>query len=166
MNYTFQRVAAFCGLRLSYYITAALLALAFLVLAFTNYRTATPLYILLTLAVLPSILRSLLSSGINPDTSPSAGKKKEEKRENGLAFPLFCEKYKYNLISYRAMNIAYLLLFLLFAAWHISYGSAETMPFLVTGLPALIATLCLLIRILGVLCYRLYFRFFPLRAMR
>ena len=53
MNHTFSRVAAFCGLSLSYYITAALLAPAFVVLALTGYRSATPLYILLAMAVSP-----------------------------------------------------------------------------------------------------------------
>jgi hypothetical protein len=47
INYTFQRVAALCGLRLSYYLTAALLALSFLFLAIAEQRNASPLYILL-----------------------------------------------------------------------------------------------------------------------
>ncbi|MBR2221601.1 MAG: hypothetical protein IJ972_01235, partial [Campylobacter sp.] len=81
MNYTFSRVASFCGLRLSYYSTATLLAAIFLVLALTGYRTATPLYILLSIAVLPSVFEAMLFS------------KQTEKRENALAFPLFCKKY-------------------------------------------------------------------------
>lgn len=154
MNYTFSRVAALCGLRLSYYITAALLALAFLGLAPTEYRSASPLYILLALAVLPSLLKAMLFSG-----------KQNEKRENGLAFPLFCKKYRYDAVSYKSMNLACFLLFILLAAWHISYSRVTEIPGLVSALPALIAALSLLVRILASLGYRLYFHLCPLKAM-
>ena len=155
MNQTFQRVAAFCGLRLSYYSTTAFLAIVFLLLAFTDYKTASPLYILLMLALLPSILKAMLF----PD-------KKKKKRENVLAFPLFCKKYHYDLNSYHSMNLAYLLGFLLFAAWHFSYTLSENLPVFITRLPAILATASLSIRILGVLGYRFYFHLFPLKAMR
>lgn len=155
MNYTFSRVAAHCGLRLSYYITAALLAIAFVGLALTeSYRTTSPLYILLTMAVMPAVLKSMFFSA-----------KKEEKRENALAFPLFCEKFHYDVVSYKAMNIAYLLLFLLLAAWQLSYRINEGAPDLVSSLPALLAAASLLVRILGFIGYRLYFHLFPLEAM-
>lgn len=155
MNYTFHRVASFCGLRLSYYLTAALLATAFFILVPTDYKTASPLYILLSLAVMPSIIKSIFFS-----TSQT------EKRENDLSFPLFCKKYHYDFAMYKSMNIAYLLLFVLLAAWHISYSSGDGIPVLITLLPALIATISLFSRILGVVGYRLFFRFFPLKAMR
>ena len=154
MNYTFQRVAALCGLRLSYYTTAAVLAIAFVALALTEYRTATPLYILLMLALLPSCVKAMFFSD-----------KQQKKRENVLAFPLFCKKYNYNLYTYKSMNIAYFLLFLLFAAWQFSYTGTENTPAIVTALPALLAFVSLLLRILGVIGYRIYFRFFPLQAM-
>ena len=73
MNYTFHRVAAFCSLRLSYYSTIALLALSFLCLALTEYRTASPLYILLTFAVMPGLLKAMFFSG---------PKKEKEARRN------------------------------------------------------------------------------------
>lgn len=158
MNYTFQRVAAFCGLRLSYYSTSALLTLIFLVLMFTEYRTYSPLYILLLLAVLPSVLKAMFFS----NTKHS----KTEKRENASAFPLFCKKYHYNAVQYKAMNLAYFLMFLLFAAWHISYSRVNTAPAAIAALPALLSAISLLIRILGIIGYRLYFHFFPLKAMR
>ena len=154
MNYTIHRVAAFCGLRLSYYFSAILLGMSFLLLAFTDFKTASPLYILLTMAVLPSVVKAMFYS------SPKA-----EKRENAAAFPLFCKKYKYDAINYKAMNIAYLLLFVLLAAWQISYSRSSSATF-ADRLPALIAACSLLTRILGVLGYRLYFRLFPLKAMR
>ncbi len=154
MNYTFQRVAAFCGLRLSYYATAAMVALAFFALILTEYRTASPLYILLTLAVLPSLVKAMFFSD-----------SKKQKREP-LSFPLFCKKFHYDHIIYQSMNLSYLLLFLLFAAWHISYSRSETVPAFIAALPGLIAGLSLLIRILGVFGYRLYFHLFPLKAMR
>ncbi len=153
MNHTFSRVAAFCGLRLSYYSTAALLAISFLALALTEYRTPTPLYILLTMAVLPSVTETMFFS------------KQKEKRENDLSFPLFCQKYRYKRIKFESMKIAYLLLFVLLAAWHISYTSGATTPFFIRMLPAILAATALLLRILVTLGYRLYFHCFPLQAM-
>jgi len=154
MNHTFTRVASFCGLRLSYYITAGLIAISFLALAPTEYRTASPLYILLTMAVLPSVVKALFFSSAQ-----------KEKRENAIAFPLFCEKYDYSLVSSKTMNISYLLLFILLAAWMFSY-SQSTAPLLIRRLPALITGCSLIIRILGVIGYRLYFHLFPAKAMR
>lgn len=155
MNYTFGRVAAFCGLRLSYYSTAALLAITFLLLSLTEYRNPTPLYILLMLAVLPSLLKAMFFSG-----------KALQKKESHLEYPLFCKKYGYDGKLHNSMNLAYVLLFILFAAWHISYWPVEDIPNPVTALPSLIASLSLLIRIFGNIGYRLYFHFFPLQAMR
>ena len=156
MNYTFSRVAAFCGLRLSYYSTAALLTLIFLLLALTEYRTATPLYILLTMAVLPSIIEAMFFSS------------HKEKREN-LEFPLFRKKYNYNQIKFSSMKIAYVLLFVLLAAWHISYINYTTndtiTSLFIPKLPSVLAITALLLRILGTLGYRLYFRLFPVKAM-
>ncbi|MBQ8040549.1 MAG: hypothetical protein IJ274_11905 [Lachnospiraceae bacterium] len=154
MNYTFQRVASHCGLRLSYYITATLLILAFLVLIPTEHRSASPLYILLMLAVLPSLLKSMLFSGKNA-----------QKKENNLAFPLFCKKFHYDSCQYKAMSLSYFLLFILFAAWHISYAFATNVSGPVTLLPAGTAAISLLSRILGTIGYRLYFHLFPLKAM-
>ena len=62
MNYTFSRVAAFCGLRLSYYSTAGLLVLIFLLLIPTEYQTPTPIYILFSMAVLPSVAEAMFFS--------------------------------------------------------------------------------------------------------
>ena len=155
MNYTFQRVASLCGLRLSFYVTAALLAATFFILVFTTYRTASPLYILLTLALMPSLLRSMLFSGTT----------EKEKRENTLAFPLFCKKYRYDSASYKAMNLAYLLIFILLAAWHVSYRNFSGDPVYLTALPMGTAVISLLTRLLGTLGYRIYFHRFPLKAM-
>lgn len=154
MNHTFGRVAAHCGLRLSYYITAAAVGLSFLILVPTDYITATPLYILLVLATAPSLIKSMFFSG-----------KTEEKRANDLAFPLFCKKYHYNFVAYKSMNLAYLLLFILFAAWRISYITQQAIPEVISFLPVLIAGVSLLTRLLAVIGYRLYFHLFPLKAM-
>ena len=155
MNNTFSRVAALCGLRLSYYVTAAMLAIAFLVFALTGYQTASPLYILLTLAVLPSLVKSIFISNQN-----------KEKNKVPAAYPLFCKKYHYSAAQYKVMSIAYLFILILLAAWHISYFSATALPAPIPRIPSLIAALSLLTRILGVLGYRLYFHLFPLKAMR
>lgn len=157
INYTFQRVAALCGLRLSYYLTAALLGFSFLFLAIIEHRSASPLYILLSLALLPSLLKSMLFPADKPQT---------QKRENTLAFPLFCKKYRYDYPSYKAMNLAYLLTFVLLAAWHISYSQSTDLPTHVTLLPMGIAVLSLLTRLFGTLGYLFYFHFFPEKAMR
>lgn len=154
MNDTFRKVAAFCGLRLSYYTTAALLAVSFLTLVPTAYLTASPLYILLAMALLPSTVSALFFSS------------EQKKREPAMAYPLFCKKYRYNYVFHRSLNIAYFLLFLLLAAWHISYASKDAVPVIIRVLPALIGSFSLLTRVLGILAYRAYFRFFPFRAMR
>jgi len=154
MNHTFGQVAAHCGLRLSYYITTALLCISFFILVITSYRTPTPLYILLVAAVAPSVIKTLLT-----------GNKKQQKRENAVAFPLFCKKYKYDAVLYQSMNISYLLLFILFAAWQISYSRSTSLPVLIYRLPVLLAAISLCIRILGTIGYLLYFRLFPLKAM-
>lgn len=152
MQHTFRLVAAFCGLRLSYYATAILLTLAFLALLLTDYRTATPLYILLALALLPGILKTILFSD-------------NQKRGNDMPFPLFCKKYHYDFFYSRSMNISCLLLYVLFAAWQISYRSTEGFPVFVTQLPLWIAAASLLLRIIFTLGYYLYFCFFPVKAM-
>lgn len=155
MNNTFRKVASFCGLRLSYYATAALLAISFLLLIPTAYRTASPLYILLSLAVLPSLIKAMFFSAHN-----------QQKRAHASAYPLFCKKYHYDYTACQAMNVSYLLLFVLFAAWQISYASQADIPVILQNLPILIGSISLLIRIGAVSGYLLYFRFFPLRAMR
>jgi hypothetical protein len=120
----------------------------------TSYRTPSPLYILLVALVAPSIVKALLH-----------GTKKQQKRENTVAFPLFCKKYKYDAVLYQSMNISYLLLFILFAAWQLSYSHSKNLPALIYRLPALLAAASLCIRILGTVGYRLYFRLFPVKAM-
>ena len=154
MNHIFGRVAAHCGLRLSYYITIALLCISFFILVMTSYRTPSPLYILLVAVVAPSVIKSMLT-----------GNHKQQKRENAVAFPLFCKKYKYDAVLYQSMNISYLLLFILFAAWQVSYSSSINLPVLVCRLPALLVLISFCTRILGTVGYRLYFRLFPLKAM-
>ncbi len=153
MNYTFSQVASHCGLRLSYYTTAALVAITFLVLVFAEHTTVSPLYILLCMAVLPSLLKAMFFS-------------KETKRENELAFPLFRKKYRYNTENHKAMNLAYLLTLLLFAAWHISYLPHPETPTLIRLLPSLSASISLFLRLIAVIGYRIYFHLFPLKAMR
>jgi len=155
MNDTFRRVAAQCGLRLSYYTTAALLALGFFILVPTAYRSASPLYILLAMALFPSLAEAVFFSS-----------KTEKKRESALAYPLFCKKYRYNYTSYRCMNISYPAVFIFLSAWHISYASHTGIPAIIRLLPALLGGISLLTRILGVAGYLIYFRCFPLRAMR
>ncbi len=154
MNYTFGRVAAHCGLRLSYYTTTALLCIIFFILTMTVYRTPSPLYILLVAAVSPSIIKSIFFYN-----------GKQQKRENALAFPLFCKKYKYDAVLYQSMNISYLLLFVMLAAWQFSYTRSSNLPAFICKLPLLLATISLCIRIMATIGYRLYFRLFPLKAM-
>lgn len=157
INYTFQRVAALCGLRLSYYVTAAALIFSFLFLTLLEYRTGSPLYILLFLALLPSLVHTILFS---------SEKQKNEKRENSLSFPLFCKKYRYQSSFHQAMKIAYFFIFLLLAAWHISCSSDTELPELLRMLPAGIAALSLITRVFGTIGYRIYFHTFPFKAMR
>lgn len=156
MSYTFARVAAHCGLRLSYYITAAFVGMTFLYFVLTEYRTATPTYILFVMLLVPSLTKSFFFSN-----------QSKNKKENALAFPLFCKKYGFDPITYKSLRISYLLIFILFAAWQFSCLSfADSVSACPRYLPSGLAMTSLLIRLLGTLCYRLYFHFFPLRAMR
>ena len=68
-HYIFQKVAALCGLRISLYITIALLILSFLILNFTGYRTASPFYIIIFAAILPEWIQMVVF--------PDSDKKKE-----------------------------------------------------------------------------------------
>ena len=154
-TYIFRQVAAMCGLRISYYIAAALLSLTVIILPLIGYRTATPIYILFTMALLPGLTHAMFFSS-----------EKNEKRENGTPFPLFRKKYKYNPNRHKALNISHLLLFILLAAWRFSYAGTSGLSVYVTELPTGIAIISILSRILITAFYHLYFRFFPLKAMR
>mgnify|MGYP003309528693 CR=1 FL=1 len=59
-HYIFQKVATLCGLRISLYITIALLILSFLVLNFSGYRTASPFYITVFAAILPEWIQMVV----------------------------------------------------------------------------------------------------------
>ena len=154
-NRLFRRVASFCGLRVSYYVTETAVALAFFLLILTENRTVSPLYIILSALLLPGLLKAMLY----PDTP------KTQKRENGTAFPLFCKKYHYDTRTHTSMNLAYLLLFIMLLAWRISYINSSRPEFII-NLPVLIGCLSLFLRLAVTIGYQIYFRFFPLKAMR
>lgn len=156
-NYIFRKVAALCGLQISFYITLTLLILSFLGLILAGYRTASPLYILIFAAILPEWIQMVVF--------PKSDKKKE-KRENGLPFPLFCKKYHYTIKRHKSMNLACLVLFLMLGAWHISYINSTSLPAIVTALPSFIAILNLITRLFATIIYQIYFTYFPLKAMR
>lgn len=154
MDLLFYRVAAYRGLTISGYVLSALLALSFLCLVFTEYKTPSPLYLLFLYSVLPYLLRTLL------EQRASAQKKEEP------FFPLFCRKYHYSKLRHTAASISYLIAFCLLGAWHLSYVFFPGKPDLVCRLPAFIAAVSLLVRLISTVCYRIYFRKDPLRAMR
>lgn len=153
-SYIFRKVAALCGLRISLYITLALLIVSFLGLIFTGYRTASPLYIIIFAAILPGWIQMVVF--------PESDKKKEKK----LPFPLFCQKYHYTTKRHKSMNLACLVLFLMLGAWHISYINSTSLPTIVTALPSFIAMINLVTRLFITVAYQIYFTYFPLKAMR
>ena len=150
-----SRVASFCGLRLSLWITAGILFLLFVVLSLSGYRTATPLYILLTCLLLPSLIHGAAFGQDN--------KKKEQER--ALPLPLFRKKYQYNSTKHICANISYLIVVLMFAVWHISCQGMDS-PAFFTRIPISIALFSLFLRLIITISYRIYFQYFPLKAMR
>ena len=153
-NYIFRKVAALCGLRISLYITLALLTISFLGLIFAGYRTASPLYILIFGAILPEWIQMVVF--------PDSDKKKEKK----LPFPLFCKKYRYTTKYHKAMNLSCFILFIMLGAWYISYLNNTSLPAFIPTIPAFIALINLITRLLTTVAYHIYFTYFPLNAMR
>lgn len=156
-NHIFRKVAILCGLRISLYITLVLLILAFLVLNFTGYRTASPFYILVFATILPEWIQMV----VFPEHT-----NKKDKREPKLPFPLFCQKYRYTIRYHKSMNLASIVLFLMLGAWHISYYNNSTLPTIVMIVPLSIASINLVTRLLTTIIYQIYFTYFPLKAMR
>lgn len=156
-HYIFQKVAALCGLRISLYITIALLILSFLVLNFTGYRTASPFYITVFAAILPEWIQMVVFPEDN---------NKKEKREPKLPFPLFCQKYRYTTRYHKSMNLTSIVLFLMLGAWHLSYHLNNTLPAIITMIPLSIAIINMITRLLTIIVYQIYFIYFPLKAMR
>lgn len=155
MDLLFYHVAAYRGLTLSGYALSALLALSFLCLLLTEYKTPSPLYLLFLYSVLPYLLRTLLEQRNSS----------RQKREDCL-FPLFCRKYHYSGLRHTAASLSYLIAFFMLGAWHLSYVFHPGKPVFVCRLPACIAAVSLLVRLIATICYRIYFRKNPLRAMR
>lgn len=155
MELLFFRVAAYRGLMLSGYVLSALLAFSFLCLLLTEYKTPSPFYLLFLYSVLPYLIRTLLEQ-----------KYAHQKKEEESLFPLFCRKYHYSKLRHTAASISYLIAFFLLGAWHFSYAFHAETPVLISRLPACIAAASLFVRLVATICYRVYFRRNPLRAMR
>lgn len=158
MELLFHRVAAYRALVLSGYVLSASLALSYLILLFTEYKTPSPLYLLFLYSILPHLMRALLGQSVSP------GQKKEDAMNH--MFPLFCKKYHYSERNHQAANISYLIIFLLLCTWRYSYVLHPGSPSTVAGIPVIIAAGSLLIRILLSAGYRFYFCKNPIRAMK
>lgn len=156
-HYIFRKVASLCGLRISLYITIALLIISFLTLNLTGYRTASPFYIIVFATILPEWIQMV----VFPESD-----NKKKKREPRLPFPLFCEKYRYTIRYHKAMNLSNFILFLMLAAWHISYHMNTTLPTIITIIPISIAIINFVTRLLISIIYQIYFTYFPLSAMK
>jgi len=149
-----SQVAAYCSLRISLFATAGILSLLFLYLALNGYRTGTPLYILLTCLLLPSLIHGAAFGQNN----------KKENRDHTLPLPLFRKKYQYSSTKHICANISYLIVILMFAAWHLSFRGKDV-PDFIASMPSVIAILSFFLRIAATVGYRLYFHFFPIKAM-
>ena len=156
-DYILKKVASLCGLRISLYITLALLIISFLVLNLTGYRTASPFYIIVFAAILPELIQMV----VFPESD-----NKKKKRENQLPFPLFCKKYRYTTRYHKAMNLTSIILFLMLGAWHIAYHNNNSLPTIITILPISIAIINFATRLLTSIIYQIYFTYFPLSAMK
>ena len=150
-NYIFRKVAELCGLRISRYVTLALLTISFLGLIFAGYRSASPLYILVFTTILPEWIQMVVFPNLEKEKYP---------------FPLFCKKYHYTTKYHKSMNLSAFILFLMLGAWHISYHNSTSLPTFVTMLPSLIAIINIVTRLFTTITYQIYFTYFPLQAMR
>lgn len=148
-----NRLAAYRGLMLSYRSLQLLLIAAFLVLALTEQASLSPLYIVLVLALLPLPLESVFRS-------------RAKKRENDASFPLLSQKYRYTPERHAAYRIVCLIGFLMLLAWRLNYVLFPIGTDWVMLLPILLCAGALCLRIGITLFYRIYFRLFPLRALK
>lgn len=157
MHALFRQVAAFCGLRLSYYLTEAIVAILFFMLVLTENRTVSPLYIVLSALVMPSIIKAMLF--------PEEQKKQKKKKESSSPLPLFCKKYRYDATMHTSFRIAYLILFIMLLAWRVSYLNSQKPDWIIL-LPIWTGGISLILRLGISMGYQIYFRHFPMKAMR
>lgn len=146
------RVASFCGLRLSVFSGALLLFVFAFLLVITGNRSASPMYILVAIAVFPYLLRITFF--------------KNKETEGSLPLPLFRQKHKYTAEKNTTMNLAFFLLVFLLTVWQYSYSKNTGAPPWVTFVPLAILVAVLLCRILATVIYRIYFHFSVLRTMQ
>ena len=149
-----HQIAAFCGVRTALRVTAGITCAWFLFLFFHDYRTPTPLYIMLTCMVLPSLIQGAAFSN---DTQ----KKEKEKK---LPLPLFRKKYGYDSAKHFCLRLSHTVVILMFAAWHISFRASDTSVY--SAFPLVAAAGSLLVRIGVTVYYRFYFNYNITNAMR
>lgn len=155
IDFLFRRVAAYRGIILSFYLLALLLAVSYLGLLLTDYKTPSPLYLLFLLSVLPYLLRTLMEQ-----------KRKQKEEHASALLPLFCKKYKFSSLRLASAGLSYLIVFFLLAAWRFSYVQNPGCPAGIRNIPVMIAAVSLCSRVLFTAGYRYYFTHFTLRAMR
>lgn len=159
LNLCLNRLASYRGVVLSCRSLAVMLIVSFLVLAFGSGKTLAPLYIVLTLGLLPPFLSSVIS----------ASKRYQNKYGDELSkplFPLLQRKYNFSELRFLSLNLTYIIILLLLLTWRIHYILFPSTSVFLCYLPVFIIGISLLLRILCTVGYLIYFRLFPLHAIR
>lgn len=161
MNLCLYRIASFRGLQLSCYHIAIMLVMSFTALLFTESKTVSPIYILLVLGLLPSLVESVAKS------RQARREQQNNKRENStVPFPLLIQKYHYSDNRQTALNFTYIIVLLLIAAWRFNYLLFPVSTQWICDLPVYCIAGSLVSRIVISIGYNMYFRFFPIQSMR
>ena len=138
------------ALMLSRYFLSILLGIVSLYLGFLRYPVS-PLYILLFLNILPSIIKYAIHDYSNKNRNhfiTAISAEKPFKLENLKA------KYKYSKLVYISNSISYLLAIFLLCLWQINYSNTE-IDSIISILPLSILAAGLMSRFLGLFFYRI-----------
>jgi hypothetical protein len=151
MKYEIRAIANYRVLMISKYYIAALLGLVSLYLGYKRYNLSS-LYILFILAVFPYAI----SVGLR-DYSAKGGSRFLTRITSEKQFLLnnLKKKYKYTTINYISNSIAFPITLILIGLWHFRNGSAYGMNDWLRYVPSFILTTGLLLRLAGVIFYRL-----------
>ncbi len=151
MKYEIHAIANYKALMISKYYIAVLLGLVSLYLGYKRYNLSS-LYILFILAVFPYAI----SAGLR-DYSARGGSRFLTRITSEKHFLLnnLKRKYKYTTINYISNSIAYPIILILIGLWQFRNGSAYGMNDWLRNAPAFILTTGLLLRLAGVIFYRL-----------
>lgn len=118
--------------------------------------TASPLYILLFLILLPNILSF---------AAKDYGEKSQSKllqniiNEQPFLLGTLKKKYKYTKLHYTSNSISYLISIILIGLWQYSFNTQYYLPDYIKYIPAITIASGLAVRLVGIVFYQLKFRY-------